>query len=144
MKFVLFFMLFGIINTAHAIDLRNDHFFTTRLPEPDRAELYIVSVMGTNPVVSLKTEDARSLALLIRSQSIGDFGMRCNTPRYGIRFYRNEKLIASETICFGCHWINPVASDIHPVTQSDGFDVKTSQAMRLEAYLKNTIPLVVK
>ncbi len=143
---IILFTALTIFRAIGALASNDDPFYTTALPEPDRADLYIVpnSIMGSNPEAHLDTKAARYLASLVRSQSIGQFGMRCNHPRYGIRFYRDGKLIASETICFECQWINPVSSETHAVTPSEGFDAATPQSKELEAYLKKTIPLVLK
>ena len=126
---ILLYSVLALLSAGYA-SAADDHFFTTALPEPDRADLFIVpnSVFGSNPAAHLDAKGAHLLAALVRSQSFGQFGMRCNNPRYGMKFYLKGKLIACETVCFACHWINPVSSDM----------------MKLEAYLKNALPLVLK
>jgi hypothetical protein len=139
MKFLLGFFIIEFCNIAQATDAKEDHFFTTKLPEPDRAQV-ILSNTDKNIAGVLQTKDARYLASLIRDQTIGDFGMRCNTPQYTLWFFRDDKVIACESICFHCHWITPIKSDFHSVTTSEGFDASTPQAKKLAAYLKKIAP----
>jgi hypothetical protein len=143
---VILSVLFGISTGWAVASIADDHFFTTSLPEVDRAEVFIVSrsILGSNPEIHLGPDAARSLAKLGRTQSLGQFGKKCDFPRYGIRFYRSGKLVAAETICFSCNWINPVASDIHIVTVHEGFDAQTPQAIQLETCLKKSIPFAAK
>ncbi|MCE0496636.1 MAG: hypothetical protein LV481_01630 [Methylacidiphilales bacterium] len=130
-------MSFGCAHADSAIP--GDHFFTKALPEPDRAQV-ILSNTSKNIAAVLLGKDARYLASLVREQTVGDFGMRCNNPQYTLWFFRSGKLIASETICFQCHWIWPINSDMHVVSSPEGFDISTPQAAELAAYLKKIAP----
>jgi hypothetical protein len=147
LAFVVLFLALWSLNTLRASDPTiNDHFFTTALPEPDRAEVFSPrsSDFLKAPFFKLNADQAQTLASLWRAQTVGDnFGSRCDNPQYGIRFYKGDKMIACATICFGCGWIDPIASDIHPVTKHEGFDTQNAQAAKLAAFLKS-VPSVVK
>jgi hypothetical protein len=110
-------------------------FFTKNLPQPDHAE--VILIQSSNRKISLSTKDAQTLAALIRSQSLGPFGKKCFNPQYTFNFYDGEKLIASESICFGCEWIAPLASDVHPLTKMGAFDSQSPEAKKLQNYLAN-------
>jgi hypothetical protein len=142
-RMVLLAALLGSLG-IHAFAVNEgEHFFTTALPEPDRAEIYTVTyyTVTARRQCFLKGESARTLAALVRSQSLINSSKNCDVPRYGIRFYQGGKLIADETICFDCQVITPKASDLHAVTGSENFDSHAPQAKQLQAYLNQTLPL---
>jgi hypothetical protein len=144
MKRGILFLFAALLPLAvRAQGVANDPFFTTALPEPDRAEIYTV---GYHTVDHLRQAElgkggASALAALIRAQSVGNFAKDCDLPRYGIKFYSHGKLIAEETICFACQRITPVRSEMHAKAGSEGFDAQTPQAKELQAYLNKTVPL---
>jgi len=112
-----------------------NYFFTKNLPQPDHAE--VILIQSPNRKISLSTKDAQTLAALIRAQTFGPFGKRCFNPQYTFNFYAGEKLLASESICFGCEWIAPLASDVHPITKMEAFDSQAPEAKQLQNYLTN-------
>jgi hypothetical protein len=120
----------------------DDGFFTKNLPIPDRAEVILLQSPDPSHPLSaeLRAKDARKLAKLVRFQTWNVGGMRCFHPIYTFKFYSKGQLLAAESISFGCEYIQPLASDVHPVTGKVPFDSKTAQAAALQKFAQRFFP----
>jgi hypothetical protein len=126
-------------------NLPPQHVFTRDLPQPDHAEVVQTeSPDGTgaaaastahDPRVSLKKQAAQHLAGLIRAQSWGESTRACALSQFKLLFYAQDKLVASESICFHCECLQPIASDIHPLMDKESFDSMSPKAVELRNYL---------
>ncbi len=125
-------------------DKRPERFLLTAggYGEKDKPAFYI----GVDSHVTIKGTDCKSIVQAWRELDFQPNGTLCHTPPYGIRFYRDDKLIFETTVCWKCHNFHMPKVDPKTGTaemQLYGFKSE-GKAKKLLALLQRHLPLSKK
>jgi Rieske Fe-S protein len=136
---VLFLTLLFLPNLSRA---DTDAPAALNIPRPDRAEIVSVAPGATDgPKAELSAAKARKvLKLLQRFKWIGPAGS-CDKIQYVLHFYANDKLLASDGICFHCGCFVPIETATQPGGDALTFDLQAANAKFLDTYLAKFFPL---
>lgn len=108
----------------------------------DETRIYV----GVESHVTISGIDCKAVVETWRGLDFRPNGAFCHTPPYGIRFYRDDKLIFETTVCWECNNFHMPRVDPKSGTaemQLYGFQ-NDSQAKKLLALLQKHLPLSKK
>jgi hypothetical protein len=118
--------------------------YTTHLWNVDIVELLTLDSKGSNqkpPILDihqLGLNDAKEFLKVWNSLKYDpSFSKRCHGPVFGVRFYRQGKMLAYASICWKCNNIRITGPG---VKLSQGFDTKDPEAEKLLTIFKTTFP----
>jgi hypothetical protein len=127
----------ALVFAAHADEVS---YFTHDLPEPDRAEVALVTEPETSvSKATLNATQARKLAALVRAQTWFGKAGSCRDAQYVLRFYSGKKLLAEEAICFNCGCLAPLGFDHLPKIDPQSFDAQTPKAIELHHFIEKLV-----
>ncbi len=138
---VLLYAFFVFCAFTSRIYAQEPSFYTSHLPEPDRAEVTALTTSPNDgPTAKLDAKAASKLAAFIRAQTWRGPAGACDKRQYLLRFYADGKLIATEGICFHCGCLAPLDPDLNPSADAFSFDTASVQAKACEAFLEKLFP----
>jgi hypothetical protein len=138
---VLFCGLVIFLPFSSRINADQNSFFTSNLPESDRAEIMSVAPGASDgPKVNLDSRQLSKLNVLLRALTRTEYGAPCDKVQYVFRFYEKNEVIAIEGICFNCGCFATLDSKLHPDDHPLGFDTTTAKAKELETFLEKLFP----
>jgi hypothetical protein len=99
--------------------------------------------VGVESHVTIKGSECKAIVQNWRELEFQPNGTLCHTPPYGIRFYRDDKLIFETTVCWECH--NFHMPRVDPKTGSTEMQLygfkNDGKAKKLLATLQRHLPL---
>ncbi len=111
----------------------------------DEKDVTLIYV-GVDSHVTIQGNDCKNIVETWRSLEFQPNGAFCHTPPYGIRFYRDDKLIFETTVCWKCHnfhmpRVDPTTGTAEMILYGFKNDAKSK---KLLALLQKHLPLPKK